>query len=399
MKILYVFASPALKGSSVQTKVVNQIKYLNQIGIQCNGAFFSSEVTEVTPINSQINLISVAKNSKKYFQATQYRKNVDYSLQKYISVVECNYDVIYIRYPLASKSFCKITKQYGKKIIIEHQSKEIHEIISLLKNKPFQFKLGYFLHVLEFGLLKIATEYFYGKCVLKNIAGGIAVTSEIAEYEKSRINAKYNCLVVGNGLIVEDYKLTEQALFTNNVLKCFVLIGANTSSPTHGVDRLIKSVKKNNSKYFIELSVFSKQEKKILEGANYKITFEGYLTKEELNTKLNQMHFAFGGLASFRKGILFGSGLKVREYFARGFPIIMASFDEDIEKSSEAKQFVIQVPNCEDLIDFKVLEPKIDSILIKSDRTMQIRDLSVNLFSIEAKMKQLIDSITSIMNN
>ena len=68
LKIIYLFTSPSLKGSSVHTKVLNQIKYLNKAGTECRGAFFSTEVNEITYLNEYADLIPVEKCLWKYFK-------------------------------------------------------------------------------------------------------------------------------------------------------------------------------------------------------------------------------------------------------------------------------------------------------------------------------------------
>ncbi len=227
--------------------------------------------------------------------------------------------------------------------------------------------------------------------------GGIAVTSEIAEYEMARVKG-YRCEVVGNGINFEDFKQNPSAEFDGKNVNLFVLIGANTSSPTHGVDRLIESLKNNNSRLFFNLSIFSKNKYEDVVGNNYRIKYEGYSSKEQLDEKLKSMHFAIGGLASFRKEVLFGSGLKVREYFARGFPVIMASIDEDIENCSEAKKYVVMVPNTEERIDFLMIENKITEILYLMNRSVLIRNIGEKIFSFEVKMKQLEEKMQQMKN-
>ena len=101
------------------------------------------------------------------------------------------------------------------------------------------------------------------------------------------------------------------------------------------------------------------------------------------------MHFAIGGLASYRKRVFYGSALKVREYFARGFPVIMASIDEDIEQDPEARRYRIYVPNDRSLIDFKALSKDIAAILSAPDRGEIIGGIARRIFAYENKMSQL----------
>jgi hypothetical protein len=137
MKIIYLFTSPSLRGSSVQTKVLNQIKYLNVAGADCRGAFFSTEVKEITPLNEQVDLIPVAKCNWKYFAKVGQRRLLDKTMFDFIEANNNNTDIFYLRYPGASKGLYTIAKQFGSKRVSEHQSKEIDEIKSFKSQHPF----------------------------------------------------------------------------------------------------------------------------------------------------------------------------------------------------------------------------------------------------------------------
>jgi hypothetical protein len=393
LKILYIFTAASERGSSVQTKVMNQIRFLNESGTFCKGAFFVSKDNFQLPgINSQIELIPYKRSDRRFFPTRETRKNQDQAILCYLNNTVTDFDIIYLRYPLANKTFYQIALLYGNKMVIEHQSKDIPELWAQVRFEKFRFKLGYLLFLYEYGLRRLITESFYGRRVLKKVLGGVAVTREVAAYTKSRFT-NYRCEVVGNAIDFSRFKMPDKVAFDGKTVNFFVLIGANTISPTHGIDRLIDSVKLNNSGLFIRLSIFSKNKYENARGENYEIIYEGYRTGEELDTKLSQMHFAIGGLASFRKQVFFGSGLKVREYFARGVPIIMASFDEDIESDEEAKRYVIQVPNEEKPVDFRRIESRIREILQDEDRTLKIRKAGERLFSFPAKMRMLAEKI------
>jgi len=48
MKVCYIFTSAGLVSDSVQNKVISQIRYLNKTGILCRGAFFTTEIKEIS---------------------------------------------------------------------------------------------------------------------------------------------------------------------------------------------------------------------------------------------------------------------------------------------------------------------------------------------------------------
>jgi hypothetical protein len=159
--IRYIFTSPSVNGSSVQTKVLNQINYLNKAGAECRGVFFSKEVTEITKLNETVDLIPVNKCSWKYFRKIGQKYMLEKVIYNYVKDNYSNTDYFYFRFSGSSYVVYLIAKNFGKKIISEHQSKEIDEIKSMVKNNLFGFKPTKLLSWVQFNFIPMFNEKLF----------------------------------------------------------------------------------------------------------------------------------------------------------------------------------------------------------------------------------------------
>jgi hypothetical protein len=73
-RMAYIFMSASNAGSSVQDKVLNQIKALNAIGIDCKGLFFSTDELQNFP--EYILPIQVSQTDAKWFVKTSKDKHI-----------------------------------------------------------------------------------------------------------------------------------------------------------------------------------------------------------------------------------------------------------------------------------------------------------------------------------
>lgn len=170
---------------------------------------------------------------------------------------------------------------------------------------------------------------------------GIAVTNEIAEYEKSRVS-NYECSVISNGINVNDTPFFERTLAANQTL--YLLLLASHAVDWHGVDLILDSFNKyslNNIKLIL-IGSFSNEINQIAL-KNKNIELYGFLPKDKISTYLKLAHVGLGSFALHRKDLEEASTLKVREYLASGLPVFIGHKDTDIEKSTEFKKITLMV--------------------------------------------------------
>jgi len=388
MKIIYLFTSPSLKGSSVQTKVLEQIRCLNLVDSSCRGVFFSTEVDKITRLNEFVELIPVIKCDWKYFRTIGQRRILDKVIYGYIKNQYNSTDIFYLRYPMISKGLYKIAKRFGSKIVTEYQGIIIPDIKSNYNKNPFGLKISKLLSWFVYYLRPIWQEKNWNSKYLSKILMATVVTSEIADFLKKE--GCKNVVIIGNGIDVSSFPIhTFNKL--EKELNIFMLVGSSSVSPSHGVDRIIKSVKSNNTNFIINLYIYSKQHYESIHGEKFNIVYRGYKNKSELDIEINHCHAAVGVVASFRKNYKTASALKVREYFSRGFPVIMSSLDADLSNNIEAEKYIIYVPNDESEIDFNYIVDKLQIILSDDEHTFKINKIAQELLTWKNKMKNVVE--------
>ncbi len=392
LSIKYIFTSPSLKGSSVQNKVINQIKYLNKAGANCEGVFLSSEVSEITPLNEFINLIPVKKCKWKYFRSIGQKHNIDKAIHDYIQRYYLISDILYFRFPGSSFLLYKISKKFGKKIISEHQSKEYEEIKSLANNNVFGIKPSKFLSWFQYNFVPIFNEKLFGRLFVKNIAGVVAVTKEIGEYQKNKGAKKV--IVIPNGINVKSYDVKKN-IDLNSPLKIIFLKGTSTNAPWNGLDRLIDSIDNIlNPHQKIKLLICGHIINGEIPKRSY-VEIVGYKNKLDIDQLIQEVHIGVSTLSLYKKELKEASTLKTREYIARGLPFFYAYTDPDLNE--ESKEFALEFSNDDSLIDMEKVIEFAKKALQDKDLPQKMRKYAEDYLDYEVKMKQLYINLESLI--
>lgn len=397
MKLLYLFFGDDFsKTDGVTNKLFSKIEALNQYTEFCHLVSFSDKVKELTQWNDTTFIYPIQKIPKgKYFHTYKGRKELFDSVLDFLDKHSSKYDKIMMRYPLADAHSNRLFKKY--KIAVEHNTIEESEMkvdVSIIhKGIPFSFKPGYFLYKLDRIKLPIYFEKHYAKKLLKNIPLGICVTKEIAAYEKSRYS-KYHTEVITNGINTSKIKLRNKQK-DNTIIKGFLLAGQNT--PWHGIDRIIDSIflydKPKNFEIHLIGAIDSSYEEIIYEKKIKNIFIHSKKSANEIESFTENFDFSFGSLALYRAGLKEATPLKVREGLARGFPIVNAYYDTDIESSIELKKYCLTFSNDDSLIDFGLIKRFIDNINLDLEHPHKIRELANPLIDVNQKMKTLVSKL------
>lgn len=391
LKILYLFTSPSLKGSSVQTKVLNQIKYLNKAGAECKGAFFSTEVKEVTLLNEFVEFIPVEKCAWKYFRKIGQRKNLDKKLREFIKDNFNTTDIFYLRYPGASKDLYQIAKLYGSKIVSEHQSKEIEEIKSFKNQFPFGFKPSKLFSWYLYYWKPIYDERKWGILFARRIKSIVTITDEIASYQKKK--KCEDVIVSSNGISVKNYQLRNIIPFSEP-MKILFLKGTASLSEWNGFKRLIAAIDDGYADK-IRLIICGHVIEGEIPERSY-IEHKGYLGKEQLNLLFDEIHIGVSTLELYRKDLQEAAVLKTREYTARGLPFIYAYTDPDFNDS--AKEFALQFPNDDSPIDIQEVIDFAQRVLSDPEHPQKMRAYAEQYLDYEVKMRRLAEELGKLKN-
>jgi hypothetical protein len=396
MKILYIFTSPSPKDSSVQTKVKTQIQSLNQNGVVCEGAFIGTSDEKDIILNNKIKYYKIPKCNWKYFKQIGQQKYLNNAVFELIKNNYKDYDIFYIRYFGASKYFYKVSKYFGSKIVTEHQSIEIKEIISLKNQNPFSLNPSRFLSWIQYFLYPIFMEKFYGKLIAKNLLAAVCVTNEIA-ISKKKIGFK-NTISLPNGIGVQQYKVRESPKFDSK-LKLIFLKGTNSMAPWNGFERIVSSIdsynKNNTSQFEIELIVCGHKFEGEIPNRDY-VKHLGYLTKIELDNIMNEVHIGVSTMESYKEGIFEASRLKAREYVARGIPFIYAN--DDLDFTEDANWFALKLSNSSELIDFNKVLDFANKVLADEEHPHKMRKYAEEHLDYEVKMNKLYKELLKLNN-
>jgi len=394
MKILYIFTSPSPKDSSVQTKVKTQIESLNQDGVICKGAFIGTFEENDIVLNRNIKYYKISKSNLKYFRLIGQQKILNNAVFELIKNNYEDYDIFYIRYYGASKFFYRVSKHFGSKIVTEHQSIEIKEIISLKNQNPFSLNPSRFLSWIQYFLYPIFMEKFYGKLIAKNLLAAVCVTNEIA-ISKKKIGFK-NTISLPNGIGVQQYKVRNSPKL-GDTLKLIFLKGTSTISPWNGFERIINSIDYYNSKsnkYKIELIICGHKFEGEIPKRDY-ISHLGYLKKVELDNIIDEAHIGISTMESYKEGIYEASRLKAREYVARGIPFIYAN--DDLDFNNETDYFALKLTNSNELIEFNKVIEFAQKVLSNQNHPQLMRNYAEEYLDFKIKMNQLITEFKKLL--
>ncbi len=397
MKILYVYTSASLTETSVQSKVLNQIKYFNKVGVYCRGAFFSTDYKVNGQLNAYVDQIAVPLNNARYFTQHFQRRKLDKLLYLYIKKHAPYYDCIYFRYPGASKGLYKIVKDF-KNIVFE-----INGNLKLTISKQFKtvsFKLSNLLHNINFYYIPKFKENYYGNKILKHVRCLVSVSNELAKI--TSLNYKTSSIpfiVVGNGIAVEDFVTRDYITNTNSAnLTCLMLKGASTEADYLGFDRFLKGLAHYKGTKKIKVIAAGKQfkaEEELVKklGIENLVDFVGYLDKNQIDSLINDGDVAIGTLATYRSNISEISSLKSREYYARGIPFIIGYTDTDLSYCDNAKQYIHEVVNDSSDINLDRFIEFCDKILIDKNHPLKMKKIAKNKLDFEAKIIKLFNGL------
>ena len=346
----YVFMSASNAGSSVQDKVLNQIKALNAIGIDCKGLFFSTDELQNFP--EHILPIKVSQTDAKWFVKTKQRQAYFRALWNSLDLLK-TFDVVYIRYPGAHGLLLKTLKGLNAKLIfIEHITAELPEL-ALTQNKPIHNSSD-FLRTIEFYVWPWFQEKWYGKRIRQSVRFGLCNSEDIVKYQQ-RILPEYPLYIIGDGIDADSVVIRTTPKL-DKVFKMVFLKGANGQAEYNGLDRLMKGMKAYSGEYALELHIYGKDllyETNLAKtiGVNESVFCWPYQSQAELSQLLNQFHIGIGTLALHRKGIKSTTTIKNREYCKYRIPFIFAHADIDFLESEYS--FFKQLLSDETSIDLR----------------------------------------------
>jgi len=214
-----------------------------------------------------------------------------------------NPDIVYFRYDTWSRTLSKILNKY--KVIAELNSYDLEEFWLLFKQDR---TIKSFLRYLAYKFLR--------SVVLSRVSGIIGVTKEISKHLS---NIKFNkpTIYIPNGIDLKKYSTIKNL---NNLSSRIGLFFIGTpNQPWHGVD-IIERISRELPQYDFHIVGVEGE-------SSNNLFWHGYLQRDKYLKILEKTHLCIGSLALHRINMQEACPLKVREYLAYGYPIIIGYQD------------------------------------------------------------------------
>lgn len=339
MKKMFFYANFRVYDETVgiTQKVKKQIEAFQELGYD---VIYSGYLEDGVAIFDNTGNILV---KKKYFFKNG---KINHILRRYMLLLLCKdyflkndveLEFSYLRYHFFDSFYInllKVLKKKSKKVIIEAHSYPV------------------FVKKDKFNPIKILDEIYSKKA------------HKYCDYIASMTNLKTICGIptyeIENTLNIDDFKIKEYKRVENK----FIFINVAFENITHGLDRLIKGISNYYKTIYKTTSVdiellligeYSNSTKKLVEDLSLseKVKFLGKMKRNEIDTYIDEAHFAVGSMGNHRANSYYGSALKTKEYIARGIPFVYG-WEERILIDFP---FAYKVPLNEEPIDInKILE-------------------------------------------
>lgn len=320
MKIAYIlYSSDWQKRMGVVNKIKNQIsiwKLHNDITIICASAkattFWDDCGVEVRNI--------VFHNP---FQKILWVKDVLELLK------EIKPDLVYMRTVSVFPFMNRLLQRY----------KVVMEINTLVKGEvTLKAKSSFWGFVNQHRVLR-------GMRYLAKCQGLVAVSNEIKE---SIIALKVPVCVIPNSIPLSSLTHRKKSI-PRDVPRLFFM--GSPDQAWHGIDKIVSFAKKTIGKLEFHILGIDKP-KDSHEVPN--IRYYGYVQPDEFYKYLPEFDIGIGTLALHRKGMDEASSLKVRDYLAFGFPIIIGYQDTALMEARLNPYFILQLPNSENNVEMHI---------------------------------------------
>lgn len=397
-KLIYVFASASIKPGSVQKKVISQIRAINTTGNSCKGLFFTTENVDNVRL-AEADFIQVEKIEGGLFRSSKQRTAYHKAVFDYFQKKSTDFDFIYYRYPGAHKYLLLLLKNLGRKVFFEHLTAETKEIKLYSSENAFKWNVSSILSYLEFYILPLFREWYFGAKIRKKAAFGICNSEDIATYEKQMAGGTYPTLVVGDAVNTNDYKIKANTELEDEFRMVF-LKGAATQADFNGIDRLLKGMAAYRGSIKLKLYLRGRNLKSETElaadlGISNMLDIGEHIDKEKADLLFDSMHLGISALAVHRKGLKSTTTIKSREYFARGLPFIFAYIDPDLSENTEALKYCYQIPANEDKVDINGIINWYSRCISQENYGVKMHQFADLQLDYKVKMEKLKEFLTN----
>lgn len=353
--LIYDFYS----ASGIVNQMYDELQSAKEIGINFDVKVFSPSHKIPDKYKELFVFVHNYESKNKINSWINYRKKYYSWLESQSDCVDC-YILRYSTYDPFQYFFIKNSK---KPVYLVHHTKELDE-----------------LHLLGIkGILASYFDRFWGNKAIRLSTGIIAVTNELINYEKNRINdSNKRSIVYPNGIKIKNNYINDRRGEIPEIL--FV---ASFFYNWHGLDILIDEAKRSNLNFLIHIvgDINHKDAQNLK--ADKKFIYHSKLSLDEIDNLSERCWIALGSFALYRKNLEEASTLKVREYLNNGLPVYSGHFDQFPKDFLFYKKSNL---NLNDILEF--------AYEMREYSKEKVRDLSIPYISKKILLKNLYNNIS-----
>lgn len=346
-RIAYISMYNSDKNDGVVKKILNQVKTFNNSGFKVDYYFAGrqclyvhSEKDVLLGESKRIKSIDFCKYMIKYMKSEQY-------------------DCVYVRHT------GRIDPWLLRVLSLLHNSGAV--ILYEFPTFPYEQ-----LRFTIMGKMDQAIDYIFRRYLRRYVDRTITMSGHDKIFNIPNIN-------ILNGICVDDIKPVS-CLEDNGTID---LLAVASFYSYHGYDRIISSLSRYYRQggdkeillHMVGEGPASEEFRQCAKKNNVedKVIFYGFKTGDELDEIYEKADIALGSLALYRINIDISSNLKIREYLAKGLPII-SGCNEDAFDCKDEYKFFLQVPNDSSEIDMKTIIDFYNSVYEDKLTRAQIRE-------------------------
>lgn len=361
MKIAYIMTQSMSSNSGVTKKILQQIKVWSNLGVKV-------KLFAVVRNSDKRELVELDNLNVKYIHADSNIERKILTLDLIKEINKFNPDIIYYRQDFYSLHYEILSNKY--KIIVELQTKDKEEnYLVFVKQKKYGL----------YGMLSYMYFTLTRNRFLEKSYGIVTVTQELQNYYSF---LKKPSICIPNGIDIESFNIIKKA-DNNGKIKLFFI--GTEGMPWHGVN-LIEKIAEKLPEY--EFHIVG------LRGENREnVKYYGSMKYEDYIKVLEKCHICIGTLALHRKNMKEASPLKVREYLAHGFPIIIGYKDTAFLESKP--DFVLEIDLSDENINDSVIDKIRAFVFENKDRIVEHTEIKnyIDIYTLESKKLKFIENL------
>lgn len=273
-----------------------------QVRVFCpRGSFYQSDIAVYSQSRLHGTGRTLAKRAYGWFKIRQ-------EYFQWLRKVEGEYDLLLVRYNVHDPFLLRFLRSTSTPTYLVHHTLEGQELKGSF-NKA--------------GSLRAFADRIIGRKAVAMATGIISVTPEIRDYEQSRLSTSLDrSLVYPNGIEYDGDICGDRRAEVVELL--FV---ASYFATWHGLDRLLKSMLKSETRFILHLVGELRTADLMLAQADPRVRLHGRLSEDEISSLAAGCTLGLSSLALDRKEMKQACTLKVRHYLMMGLPVYASHLD------------------------------------------------------------------------